>query len=325
MMLKAMFSLLSPEGEGGRLSTLIFHRVLPETDPLFPGEPDIRRFDQILGWVARWLRVLPLDQAVERLRAGTLPARAAAITFDDGYADNHQLALPILAKHGLCATFFVATGFLDGGRMWNDTVIESVRSCLASTLDLTNLANGTLGIFDLSGIAQRRLAIDTILRAIKYLPPDERNAVAQRVCALTGAQPSDDLMMTSEQVRALRRAGMQVGAHTVSHPILAGLSDSAARVEMLQSKQRLEHVLNEPVTLFAYPNGRPDRDFTRRSVQLARDVGFKAAVSTEKGVAHARTDPFCIPRYTPWERSRLRFGARLAANLLTTSLGPTRG
>ncbi|MDP1007558.1 polysaccharide deacetylase family protein, partial [Klebsiella pneumoniae] len=85
-------------------------------DPLFPDEIDAARFDAILGWLRSWFNVLPLDEAAQRLKDGSLPARAAALSFDDGYADNHDIALPLLQKHGLPCSFFIATGFLDGGR-----------------------------------------------------------------------------------------------------------------------------------------------------------------------------------------------------------------
>ncbi|WP_163360867.1 polysaccharide deacetylase family protein, partial [Escherichia coli] len=91
--------------------------------------------DAILGWLRSWFNVLPLDEAAQRLKDGSLPARAAALSFDDGYADNHDIALPLLQKHGLPCSFFIATGFLDGGRMWNDTLIESIRLSTKPLLD----------------------------------------------------------------------------------------------------------------------------------------------------------------------------------------------
>ena len=134
---KSIASALSPGGPQARWSILIFHRVLSQPDPLFPGEQDARRFNETLSWVERWFRVLPLDEAVSGLRNGTLPARAAAITFDDGYADNATNALPILQRHKMAATFFIATSFMDGGRMWNDSIIEAVRGCRAKVLPWT--------------------------------------------------------------------------------------------------------------------------------------------------------------------------------------------
>ena len=315
-MLSPVLKLLSPSGPDARLTTLIFHRVLPRADPLFPDEIDAQRFDAICSWVAQWFNVLPLDEAVQRLRDGELPARALAITFDDGYADNHDVALPILQRHGLSATFFIATGYLDGGRMWNDTVIESVRQCRSPTLDLEGIGISDLALLDVSDAAQRRAAIDAILMAIKYLPAEERLRLAERIAGCTGgARLPHDLMMCSDHVRALHRSGMQIGAHTVSHPILARLSDAPARAEIGDSKRWLDGLLDESVDLFAYPNGRPGQDFTDRDAALAREAGFTAAVSTVKGVAHAATDPYRIPRFTPWDRSKLRFGIRLATNL----------
>lgn len=317
-LIKPALSLLSPAAAEARLSILIFHRVLPEQDPIFPGEAYARWFDQMLGWLKQWCNVLPLDEAVQRLAAGTLPARAAAITFDDGYADNHDVALPLLQRHGLTATFFIATGFLDGGRMWNDTVIEAVRHCQARVLDLQGLTAGKGGALDRYALAtpgERQQAIGAIIGKIKYLPPLERKALTEEIALQAGVQPANDLMMNSAEVRALRKAGMQIGAHTVSHPILAGLSASAARQEIADSRQALEDILGERVGLFAYPNGKPGADYSPESVTIARELGFDAAVSTAPGAAIQGCDPFQLPRFTPWDRGRHRFGLRLAQNL----------
>ena len=156
MIIKSIAGALSPGGERARLSILIFHRVLSRADPLFPGEQDARRFNEVLSWVARWFQVMPLDEAVSRLGTGTLPTRAAVITFDDGYADNATHALPILRNHGMAATFFIATSFLDGGRMWNDSVIEAVRAFRGKVLDLREMGFGT---YRLESYDQRRIAI----------------------------------------------------------------------------------------------------------------------------------------------------------------------
>lgn len=312
MVLKGLFGALSPGGPRARLSIFIFHRVLSQQDPLFPGEPDSRRFDEIMGWVAKWFQVLPLDTAVMQLRAGTLPARAAAITFDDGYADNAANALPILRQHGLPATFFVATSFLDGGRMWNDTLIEAIRACQVDALDLSGAG---FGHFKLTSVADRRFAIESLLGRVKHLAHDQRSeAVAQVQRAVPIALP-DDLMMTSRQVIQLRDAGMQIGAHTCTHPILAKLPDSESMAEITSSKMVLESLLNEPVSLFAYPNGIPGTDYYGKHAVMVKQAGFVAAVSTATGVSSAATDAFQLPRFTPWDRTWLRYGIRLMLNL----------
>jgi len=312
VILKSIAGALSPRGRRARLSILIFHRVLSQADPLFPGEQDASRFNEVLSWMARWFQVIPLDQAVSRLGTGTLPARAAAITFDDGYADNATNALPILQSHGMVATFFIATSFLDGGRMWNDSVIEAVRAFRGKALDLSDAGFGSYG---LESDEQRRIAIESLLGHIKYLGPRERQDAVAQVVDIVGASLPDNLMMRSEQVLELRNAGMQIGAHTCSHPILEKIPDSHALSEITNSKSVLEALLGEPVSLFAYPNGKPGTDYSTKHVAMVRQAGYVAAFSTAPGVAMQTSDIYQLPRFTPWDRTRSRYGMRLLANL----------
>jgi peptidoglycan/xylan/chitin deacetylase (PgdA/CDA1 family) len=224
------------------------------------------------------------------------------------------VALPLLRKHGLPCSFFVATGFLDGGRMWNDTVIESIRLTPHAVLPLSGLAPG-LGDVPVATLDEKRAAVGTVIGRVKYLEPKERQACVEEIGRRAGAVLPNDLMMTSAQVRGLRAGGMLVGAHTVSHPILARVGADEARHEVGESKRRLEAILGEPVRLFAYPNGKPGEDYSPQSVEVVREAGFDAAFSTAWGVASAQSDPMQLPRFTPWERTPLRFGLRALHNL----------
>jgi peptidoglycan/xylan/chitin deacetylase (PgdA/CDA1 family) len=314
-MLKTIFGWISPAGARARISVLIFHRVLATPDPIFPDEIDARRFDEICGWVGELCNVLPLDEAISRLVSGTLPDRAACITFDDGYADNYQVAVPILQRHGLTATFFVSTGFVDGGCMWNDGVIESIRRTSKPSLELDGLDPARSIEVPVAGVEAKRSAIDYLIGQLKYRPAHERAALIDQISQHAEVTLPADLMMTSDEVRAMRRAGMLVGAHTVTHPILARLDAETARAEVQQSKSMLESLLGERVGLFAYPNGKPQVDYTEETVSIVRNVGFDAALSTRWAAARDGTDLFQIPRFTPWDRSAGRFGVRLIANL----------
>ncbi|WP_434735902.1 polysaccharide deacetylase family protein [Candidatus Accumulibacter meliphilus] len=277
---------------------------------------DAVEFDQILGWLKSCFNVLPLDQAISRLNDRSLPARAAAITFDDGYSDNFTVAMPILRSHGLVATFFVATSYVDSGRMWNDTVIEAVRRCTKETLDLSSEG---LGVHELNSPNNIRQAITSILGSIKYMSPKKRLATVDYIAATSGRPLPVDLMLSSDQVRMMRRAGMGIGAHTVTHPILAKLESDEAQAEILESKQFLESLLQERVGLFAYPNGKPNVDYCVRDAEFVRHLGFDAAVTTAPGVADFKSDRMQLPRFTPWDRTRFRFGARLLKNLAQNS------
>jgi peptidoglycan/xylan/chitin deacetylase (PgdA/CDA1 family) len=308
-----LLRLLSPGGSRGRLTTLIFHRVRAEPDPLFPNEMDARAFRERLGWIRAWFNVLPLEDAVFAIARGTLPERALAITFDDGYADNFAVALPILGEHGVPATFFVATGFLDGGRMWNDTVIEAIRRTARASLDLSAL---DLGVHALGSIMERRVAIDALIGELKYLSPDLRQERVEAIASLSEARLSDDLMMNSAQVRGLAAAGMDIGGHTITHPILTRIDALSARREIAEGRDALAAITGRPVRLFAYPNGRPVGDYGAEHVAIVRTLGFTAAVSTSPGAARADDSLFELPRFTPWDAGAARWGLRLVRNLL---------
>ena len=281
---------------------------------MFSNEMHAAAFAERMHCVRDWCNVLPLDDAVSALARGTLPARALAISFDDGYTDNATVALPILRRIGLPATFFVATGFLDGGRMWNDTVIETVRAARGAEIDL---ARQGFGRHPVGSPTERRAAIGAILAQLKYLPQPERQSRVDAIAAEAGTVPPRDLMMTHDQLRSIAAAGMGIGAHTVSHPILARLDDAAARREIADGRDALAAIVRAPVRLFAYPNGRPNVDYTTRHVDMARELGFAAAVSTAAGAARTGASLYELPRFTPWDRSPVRWGMRLARNLIT--------
>jgi peptidoglycan/xylan/chitin deacetylase (PgdA/CDA1 family) len=136
--------------------------------------------------------------------------------------------------------------------------------------------------------------------------------------ALVPADLPDDLMMTSEQIRLLHRAGMEIGGHTVNHPIVARMDGAAARNEIAGGKEALEGIIGAPVRLFAYPNGKPGTDYLADHVAMVKSLGFEAAVSTSWGAATIDSDPYQLPRFTPWDREQFRFTLRMLQNLQRT-------
>jgi peptidoglycan/xylan/chitin deacetylase (PgdA/CDA1 family) len=291
-----------------RLSILMYHRVLPVPEPLRPWDVDARAFDWQIAVLARWFNIVPLRDAVRRLREGTLPRRAVSITFDDGYADNLDVALPILKKHGAQATFFIATGYLDGGRMWNDTIIEAVARARGPRLDLREFG---LDDHDIATDELRLAAVKAVLPRVKYQPPEQRVRIAGAIAERVGAELPDNLMLTTSQLRELHGAGMEIGAHTVNHPILASVDAATARREIFESRDRLRDILGGEIATFAYPNGRPNTDYRKEHVGITREAGFELAVSTAWGAAHAGMDRHQLARIAPWDQTPLRFGLRV--------------
>ena len=301
-------TLLSRRGRNASLLVLIFHRVLQERDPLLPNEPDARQFEALVDLIAGNFNVLPLREAGDRLRRGALPPRAICITFDDGYANNCSVALPILAARRVPATVFVAPGFLNGKRMFNDTILETIRRAP----EAIDLSPEGLSPIDFSRGATRLEVWEKLVGKLKYLEPVERLRRVEALAERLGVTPPSDLMMTDDQVRTLHQSGIEIGAHTMTHPILTRVDAETALREMTDSRQRLEEITGAPVRSFAYPNGRPRRDYDHTHVGLARDAGFDLALTTAWGAATIDSDMLQIPRVAPWDATGLKYAARLA-------------
>lgn len=295
-------------GGQAALPILMYHRVVPQFDPLQPEIPTAATLDTQFKALSDVFNVLPLEEASQRLQDGTLPPRSACITFDDGYADNHTIALPLLRRHRLTATVFVASGFLNGGRMFNDTIYEAVRRLPEGDADLGWLG---LGLCRVGDIGSRRALAHQLAARIKYLEPEQRDEACARLAGMAEGDLPNDLMMTSDQVVDLSRNGVSIGGHTLNHPILSKISIETARAEITGNHRVLSALLGHAPACFAYPNGKPDVDYSAAHAALVREVGYVAATSTAVGVATLQSDRFQLPRFVPNEKHGISFVARM--------------
>lgn len=295
-------------GFQARVSMVLFHRVLAAPDTLLKHEPDIAYFESQIRWLRDSFNILTVREAARRLYDGSLEPGTLCVTFDDGYRDNALNALPILQRLKVPATFFVTTAYTGGGLMWNDRVVEAVRRWAHTTMDLEDLNLGRHALTD-----DRSPVLDALLGQMKYLPYEQRDALASALIGRATAPP-ERMMMDEDEIRRLHAAGMEIGGHTVSHPILSALDDAAAAREIVDNKTRLEQIIGEPIVTFAYPNGRPQRDYQTRHLSILRDCGYRYAVTTSPGTASRRSDPLQMPRFTPWDRSRSKYLARMLRN-----------
>jgi peptidoglycan/xylan/chitin deacetylase (PgdA/CDA1 family) len=294
---------------GGRLCIINYHRILEQPDPLLASEPNVATFRWQIALLAECFNVMPLTEAVRALTSERMPPRAVAITFDDGYRSTHDLALPILQEFQLPATVFVATGHIeDEGSMWNDIILEAVRRLAPAPIDLAELG---LGCFPTATQAERVQSATALTERSKYLAPHARQALTAKLQALARDGLHRELMLSGEMVRKLAANKVEIGGHTVTHPILTRIADDAARREIIDNKQQLEAMIGKPVTLFAYPNGKSGTDYDQRHVQMVKDAGYEAAFTTSSGAATRLDNSYEFPRGRPWDVSRLMFAGRL--------------
>lgn len=212
-------------------------------------------------------------------------ARCMLITFDDGYLDNYTTAFPILRTHGVRATFFVTTGFLDQRRpAWWDEIAWLVRRAPTASLDLAPWLAAPV-VFD---EPTRARAIRALLNLYKALPSAETQSFLQAVrhaarSAFDTPEPADDLWMTWDMVRAMRSAGMTIGGHTVNHPVLARMSFDQQWAEVSGCAQRIERELGQPMRYFSYPVGGAN-DFNQDTRECLRKAGVQYAFSYYGGL-----------------------------------------
>lgn len=300
---------LSPAGANAKLIILTYHRVLERADEYLEGEVTEQEFDCQVRFFSRYFNVLSLSDALARRAKGDLPSKALCITFDDGYADNYSCAMKILNKYGVKATFFIASGYLNGGIMWNDKIIEAVRNTRCQQVDLGALGLGE--VVALSSVTERKQTIHNIISTVKYMPHEQREEVADSLTDMLTVVHTDTMMMNDSQVQELVENGMEIGGHTVRHPILAGLEQDQIEQEINDGVAYLEDLVGTKINLFAYPNGRKNKDYNQGAILAVKKAGLQAAVTTNMGVVTKNTDLTELPRIGLWEKDEIAVGKRL--------------
>jgi peptidoglycan/xylan/chitin deacetylase (PgdA/CDA1 family) len=293
----------------GTFAILSYHRVNDDGDPFFPALPtDV--FERQVAHIAHTYRVLTVEDIVARMPMGGPPRNAVALTFDDGYRDNLVHAAPILTRHRVRATIFLATGLIGSAQVpWYDRVARAFK--LTSRRHVETPWTGSA---PLDGEAARLHALERALARLKRVPgADLEGAVRALIAALDVTEPSGgrNEMLDWDDVRALTQHGFAVGAHTVGHPILSRLAADAARAEIEGSRDAIAAALGSAPRAFAYPNGGAD-DYSPAVVQLVRDAGFTCAVTTRFGLNTTTTSPWELRRGGPWEHHLPTFALKLA-------------
>jgi peptidoglycan/xylan/chitin deacetylase (PgdA/CDA1 family) len=289
------------------LTVLTYHRIAPPNAAavLDAGVVDARpdQFERQIAFVRRWFHPLTIDDLLEHV-SGTrpLPPNPLLITFDDGYRDNHDVALPILLRQGVPATFFVATDFVERRRpFWWDKVARILKG---SPRDRIVLRYPDPAEWPLAGERARVAAVAYALRIIKnthWLDLDRFLAELQRAAGFAlGASEerrmADETVMTWDHVSALRRAGMGVQSHTRTHRVLQTLHPAQLADELDGSRRALENVLGERVRAISYPVGRPLRGVPNVR-EAVRSAGYELGFSNGTGVNSAvRLDPLDLRR-----------------------------
>jgi peptidoglycan/xylan/chitin deacetylase (PgdA/CDA1 family) len=284
-----------------RAVVLTYHSVLsrPSSFPVWH-HLDAVRFEEQIAYLAQHRHCVTVAQLLAYMKAGRIPPYTSAVTFDDGFANNLNVALPILERYQVPATVFITTGYVDASQLlWPERV--------ASILEITKNASFTVrGLSMLTSDAKAKQAsYRAFADGYKQLGPQDGEELLKELA--NAAAVSDQQLrqhdmwdqyrtLTWDELRRLANSSLiELGAHTVSHSVLSRVDEARARHEIADSKRALEERACG-AKYFAYPNG-GHGDYTPLHRQMAIDEGFVAVFSAINGYITAATDRFDIPRF----------------------------
>jgi peptidoglycan/xylan/chitin deacetylase (PgdA/CDA1 family) len=289
----------------------MYHRVAFARHDPWGLAVDPERFEEQIAYLKHHRTPMSMDELVDRLRSKTLPANAVAVTFDDGYRDNLVNAKPVLAHHGVPATLFLATGFINQNTpFWWDELATMILASTEAIRDQQVWA-GEAVTFDWGEAEHsdvvggwrasdgprtaRQNAYLAIWRRLQRATAEDRDAVMNTLrCHLGTAQDPLGRPMNCDEIRALLSDGLvELGAHTLTHPALTFLSRLESRREIEGSGLRCRELARKRVHGFAYPYG--DMNLEVRSDVAG--LGFSWACSTERGFVDGKLlDIYALPR-----------------------------
>jgi peptidoglycan/xylan/chitin deacetylase (PgdA/CDA1 family) len=242
-----------------------------------------------------------------------------SLTFDDGYRDNYSEAFPALRARGLPATVFVTAGHLDSGApFWWDRLAGAVRAAPARDYSL-DLGRGPETV-RLDDDSSRRRLIDQASARVKMIPHTQACAWLAALVAELGGEPAEDRsVLTWDEAREMAAAGIEIGSHTLDHPILSRLDPAEAVRQVVISRRVIEERIGRPVRFFAYPNGTP-ADFTPVVERAVRAAGYEAALTTIDGRPRISSDLFRLERVAVSNGMTTDSGGRFSESLFAAEI-----
>ena len=285
----------------GAGAILTFHRVRPAPDAAFTPNGHLEITPEFLGELVDWARrrdidLVTLDEALRRLDMGA-HRRFLVLTFDDGYRDNLEFALPVLSARNCPFTIYVATGFTERRvNPWWMT-LEAV----VATADRVEHTDGSGAVLPASSLADKRATYDILCDWLQAAPEGEQrsaiDALAKRHGFDVEALVDEAFMNWSEVKQIAGESLVTIGAHTDGHFALAKLSEQEAIGDVTKGAELLQQQLGERPVHFAYPYGFPAA-VGPREYDLIAGLGFRTGVLTSPGVLRSTSakHPTALPR-----------------------------
>jgi len=309
---KKFLTLLSFFSPSNQLIILTYHQVNKSKLGSKYTSLDARVFEKHLKWLKAYFNVLDLPCAISLLEQQKLPKRSVVITIDDGYVDSYTTIFPLMKKYQLPCSFFISTSGIARGYLWEEAINVAVTNLPIEQDSFTfNGKNYCCSTFN-----ERSQSITLLTQYLKYKPVSEREQLVEDIIAQLCNEPIQHVFLKPHQIIEMHNAGMCIGSHTVNHPILSCEEIHIASQEIVEAKSYLEEMIGSEVDFFAYPNGKQGVDFTNTHVNLVKESGYKAALSTNWGT-NINPNIFTLERITLKDESMTKFCLKLIMNLFS--------
>lgn len=278
--------------QGPAIVVFNFHNICMEPYPLAANSTNVDTFKSQLNWITRNFQILPLGNAIEQCRSKQLTKPTACVTFDDGYATHLSIVAPMLALREVPATFFISSSHLSKQMLWNDWVLLFFEESTADQRKELEMALRNSPVEIPLGYSE----INRAIAILKYMPLDRRMEVVDFIKHSLKSERYGNYMLKERDISTLSNMGFEIGGHTKDHPILAQETEADAQTQIQDDIHTLSSLANRSVTTFAFPNGKPHRDYTDFHVRCLERNNIQYAVTTSPGPFRPGHDPLQIPR-----------------------------
>jgi peptidoglycan/xylan/chitin deacetylase (PgdA/CDA1 family) len=259
---------------------------------------DKKTFEWQLRSLSKKWKVLTLQEYIRvRKKGDTLPPYLVILTMDDGYRDFYEIAYPSLIKHELSGTFFPTVAFVEGEWLWFDRLKYLLQKANKDTL-LFNYSGREFKLDMTTSIARDKSwqsLCDFCLHMDEKIKWDLISQLEKNLNINVPVLPTEEFgAVTWNQLREMSRRGIEIGSHSMKHPVLSQLSSARLAEELTDSKKIIEDKVGFPVSSFCYPNGTPN-DINERVFNVIQQAGYEGATVSYNDPCQP-FDSFRIPR-----------------------------